>query len=55
MGKFYEDLTTLNELVRKLEKKNQISEFIIRAVRYATENPTLSVHQIIKDMKKKTL
>ena len=52
MGKFYEDLATLNELVKKLEKKDQISQFIIRAVRYALENPTLSVHQVIKDVKK---
>ncbi|MEY4334039.1 MAG: hypothetical protein RLZZ196_2782 [Bacteroidota bacterium] len=55
MGKFYEDLDTLNQLVKKLEKKNHISEFIIRAIRYATENPTLSVHQIIKDVKNKTI
>jgi hypothetical protein len=52
MGKYYEDLDTLNELVKKLQKKNEISEFIIRAVRYATENPNLSVHEIIKNIKK---
>jgi hypothetical protein len=24
MGKFYEDLDTLNELIKKLEKKNEV-------------------------------
>jgi hypothetical protein len=52
MGKYYEDLDTLNQLVKKLQKKNEISEFIIRAVRYATENPSLSVHEVIKAVKK---
>jgi hypothetical protein len=52
MGKFYEDLLTLNELVRKLEKKDKISEFIIRALRNMKENPTKSVSDVIKETKK---
>jgi hypothetical protein len=52
MGKFYEDLDTLNELVKKLQKKNELSEFIIRVVRYAKENPEKSVSDIIKEIKK---
>jgi hypothetical protein len=32
MGKFYEDLDTLNELIKKVDKKNQLAEFIIRVV-----------------------
>ena len=52
MGKYYEDLDTLNQLVKKLEKKNELSEFIIRCVRYAKENPEKSVSDIIKEIKK---
>ena len=52
MGKYYEDLDTLNQLVKKLQKKNELSEFIIRCVRYATENPEKSVSDIIKEIKK---
>lgn len=52
MGKFYEDLDTLNELVRKLEKKNQISEFIIKALRHMKENPNKSISDVIKETKK---
>ncbi len=52
MGKFYEDLLTLNELVRKLEKKDKISEFIIRALRTMKENPTKSVSDVIAETKK---
>ena len=52
MGKYYEDLDTLNQLVKKLQKKNELSEFIIRCVRYAKENPEKSVSDIIKEIKK---
>ena len=52
MGKFYEDLDTLNELIKKLEKKNEVSIFMIRVIRYAKENPDKSVSDIIKNIKK---
>jgi hypothetical protein len=52
MGKFYEDLDTLNELVKKLDKKNQLSEFIIRVIRHMKETPTKSVSDVIKETKK---
>lgn len=52
MGKFYEDLDTLNELVKKLDKKNQISEFIIRAIRHMKNNPEKSISDVIKETKK---
>jgi predicted CopG family antitoxin len=52
MGKFYEDLDTLNELVKKMEKKNQLSEFIIRALRNMKEAPEKSVSDVIKETKK---
>ena len=53
MGKFYEDLDTLNELIKKIDKKNQLSEFIIKAIRKAKENPDKSVTDVIKETKKK--
>ena len=52
MGKFYEDLDNLNELIKKLEKKNEVSIFMLRAIRHAKENPEKSVSDIIKDIKK---
>ena len=52
MGKFYEDLDTLNELVKKLDKKNEVSIFMLRAIKHARENPEKSVSDIIKDTKK---
>ncbi len=52
MGKFYENLVDLTELVKKLDKKDQVALFILRIVAYAKEHPELSVHQIIKDVKK---
>jgi hypothetical protein len=52
MGKFYEDLDTLNQLIKKIDKKNQLSEFIIRAIRRAKENPDKSISDVIKQTKK---
>jgi len=52
MGKFYEDLDTLNELVKKIEKKEKLSEFIIRALRKMKDNPNKSVSDVIKETKK---
>ncbi len=52
MGKFYENLDTLNELVVKLSKKNNVSYFILKCIEYAKDHPELTAHQIIKDMKK---
>jgi hypothetical protein len=52
MGKFYEDLDTLNDLIKKLEKKNEVSIFMLRAIRHAKENPQKPVSDIIKDIKK---
>jgi hypothetical protein len=51
MGKFYEDLDTLVELIKKIDKKKQLAEFIIRAVRHAKENPNKSVSDVIKETK----
>jgi len=51
MGKFYENLDDLTQLIKKLEKKDEVAIFILRVIAYAKDNPTLSVHQIIKDTK----
>ena len=52
MGKFYENLLDLGELVEKLDKKDKLPIFILRVIAYTKEHPELSVHQIIKDVKK---
>lgn len=52
MGKYYEDLDTLIGLIKKIDKKKQLAEFIIRVARYAKENPNKSVSDVIKETKK---
>jgi hypothetical protein len=52
MGKFYEDLDTLIQLIKKIDKKNQLTEFIIRLARNAQNNPTKSISDVIKETKK---
>ncbi len=52
MGKFYENLDDLTQLVKKLEKKDEVAIFILRVISFAKENPQLSVHEIIKTVKK---
>ena len=52
MGKFYEDLDTLIELIKKIDKKKQLAEYIIRLVRHAKDNPNKSVSDVIKETKK---
>ena len=55
MGKYYENLETLIELINKLDKKNLLAEFILDCVVLAKENPDKSPHEIIKEAKKKRL
>ena len=52
MGKYYEDLDTLIELIKKIDKRNQLAEFIIRLARNAQNNPKKSVSDVIKETKK---
>jgi len=52
MGKFYEDLDTLIELIKKIDKKHQLAEFIIRLARNAQQNPNKSISDVIKETKK---
>lgn len=53
MGKYYENLTHLIELIKKAEKKQFIAEFILSCIVIAKDNPDLSPHEIIKISKKK--
>jgi hypothetical protein len=55
MGKYYENLETLIELIKKIEKKNLLAEFILDCVVIAKENPNKAAHEIIKEAKKKRL
>jgi len=52
MGKFYENLVDLKELIEKIDKKNMLPIFIIRCIQITKEHPELSVHEILKKAKK---
>lgn len=52
MGKFYEDLETLIDLIKKIDKRHLLAEFIIRIARNAQANPSKSVSDVIKETKK---
>jgi hypothetical protein len=53
MGKYYENLSDLIDLIKKAEKKNNVAEFILSCIATAKDNPDLSPHEIIKISKKK--
>lgn len=53
MGKYYENLDDLIGLIKKLEKKNVLAEFILDCISVAKKNPNMSQHEIIKECKKK--
>lgn len=53
MGKYYENLETLIDLIKKIDKKNTLAEFILECISSAKENPNKSPHEIIKESKKK--
>lgn len=55
MGKYYENLDTLIELMKKLEKRNQLAEFILDCISRARHEPNKTPHEIIKESKKKFL
>jgi hypothetical protein len=55
MGKYYENLDTLIELIKKLEKKNQLAEFILDCITRAKNDQEKSPHEIIKESKNKFL
>lgn len=51
MGKYYENLDTLIELIKKLDKKNCLAEFILDCIMIAKDNPKKTAHEIIKEAK----
>jgi hypothetical protein len=55
MGKYYENLETLIELINKLEKRNILAEFILDCISITKTNPDKSPHEIIKEAKKKRI
>ena len=55
MGKYYENLDTLIELIKKLDKKHQLAEFILDCVSRARKEPSKTSHEIIKESKNKFL
>jgi hypothetical protein len=55
MGKYYENLDTLIELIKKLDKKHLLAEFILDCIQIVKNEPTLTPHEVIKLAKKKRL
>jgi hypothetical protein len=55
MGKYYENLETLIELINKLDKNNILAEFILDCIVMAKESPNKSPHEIIKEAMKKRI
>lgn len=55
MGKYYENLDTLIELIKKLDKKHMLAEFILDCIQIAKKNPEMTANEIIKTAKKKRL
>jgi hypothetical protein len=55
MGKYYENLDTLIELIKKLEKKHLLAEFILDCIQISKQDPNLTPHEVIKQAKKKRL
>lgn len=53
MGKYYENLDTLIELIKKLDKKHCLAEFILDCIMLSKENPKKRPHEIIKEAKNK--
>jgi hypothetical protein len=53
MGKYYENLDNIIELIKKLEKKRLIAEFILECITLSKKNPEITQHEIIKTAKKK--
>jgi hypothetical protein len=53
MGKYYENLDNLIELIKKIEKKRYLAEFILECITLSKLNPDMTQHDIIKTAKKK--
>lgn len=55
MGKYYENLETLISLIKKLDKKHLLAEFILDCIILTKQNPEATAHEIIKIAKKKRI
>ena len=55
MGKYYENLDAILSLIKKLDKKHTLAEFIQDCIVRAKKNPELSVDEIIKAAKQRWL
>ena len=55
MGKYYENLSDLIELIKKFDKRNLTAELVLDCIVKTKENPELTPHEIIKIVKKKWL
>ncbi len=53
MGKYYENLNDLIDLIKKLEKNHTLAELILECIIITKLNPEKSPHEIIKEAKKK--
>lgn len=55
MARYYEDLDTLIELVKKLDKKKLTAEFILKLARILKDNHNKTITDAIKEAKKQVL
>ena len=55
MGRYYEDLDTLIELIKKFDKKKTTAEFILKLARILKDNPNKTISDAIKEAKKQVL
>lgn len=53
MGKYYENLSDLIELVKKIQKKGLLAELILECIQITKDDPKKSAHEIIKEAKKR--
>lgn len=53
MGKYYENLDELIQLIKKVEKKHLLAEFLLECIVITKSTPEKSAHEIIKEAKKK--
>jgi hypothetical protein len=53
MGKYYENLDDLIELIKKVEKKHLLAEFLLECIVISKATPEKSIHEIIKESNKK--
>jgi predicted ThiF/HesA family dinucleotide-utilizing enzyme len=53
MGKYYENLETLQTLIDKLNKKHLLAEFVLACITIAKEDVKKTQHEIIKEAKKR--